>query len=120
MVRALTGGDCGTRLHCAYKVRFRASHPPFSGLLGFGELIPRCSGHTVAVLPMVVGNEYPTGTWYVEVIVRVPPGARVPSAQGYAVVQAPLFETKARPDGVGSATDTSTASELPLLATVTV
>ena len=37
-------------------------------------------------------------------IVRDPPDATVPNEQGNAVVQDPEFETKTRPDGVGSAT----------------
>ena len=54
------------------------------------------------------------------VITRVAAGASVPSAQGNAVVQSPLFETNVSPAGVGSETTTSRASDGPLLTTVTV
>jgi hypothetical protein len=54
------------------------------------------------------------------VIVRVAPAATVPSEHGYAVVHAPLFETKTRLVGVGSATETAAASDVPLLVIVTV
>jgi len=44
------------------------------------------------------------GTEYVLVIVALLPAASVPIEQGYAVVQAPLFETKVSPAGVLSLT----------------
>ncbi len=53
-------------------------------------------------------------------IVRVAPAVTVPTAQGNAVLQAPLFETKASPVGVGAATDTLAASLGPLLVIETV
>jgi hypothetical protein len=75
---------------------------------------------TDAVFTIGAGVVYDDGTEYVVVIVRVAPLATVPSEQGYAVVQDPVLETKVRPVGVVSATDTDAASELPLLVTVTV
>ncbi len=54
------------------------------------------------------------------VIVRVAPAVTVPTAQGNAVLQAPLFEMKVSPAGVGSATETAAASLGPLLVTVRV
>jgi hypothetical protein len=63
------------------------------------------------------GVVYDSGTEKVLVIVRVAPAGTVPSEQGNAVAQAPLFETKVSPLGVGSATVTLVASELPLFVT---
>jgi hypothetical protein len=54
------------------------------------------------------------------VIVRVSPGARVPSAQGNAVVQSPLVEANVSPLGVAFATLTASASDGPLLVMVSV
>jgi hypothetical protein len=59
---------------------------------------------TDAVFTIGLGDVYDDGTAYVVVIVAVAPAASVPSEQGYAVVQAPVFETKVRPAGVVSAT----------------
>ncbi len=53
-------------------------------------------------------------------IVWVAPATSGPSAQGNALVQAPLVETKLSPAGVGSATETLAASLGPLLVTVIV
>ena len=50
----------------------------------------------------------------------LPPLAMEPSEHGNAVAQAPLFDTKVRPDGVGSATTTPAALPGPLLVTVIV
>src|SRR5262245_53121796 len=50
-------------------------------------------------------------------IVRVAAGASVPRAQGKAVVQSPVFETKVRPGGVGSVTTTFVAVDGPWLVT---
>jgi hypothetical protein len=74
---------------------------------------------TVAVLAMLVPVKF-AGVVNVLVIVLVWPAVIVPSAQGKAVVQAPLFETKVVPAGVGSATETEVASDGPLLVTVIV
>jgi hypothetical protein len=46
---------------------------------------------------------------YVLVIVTTPEGAIEPRLHGYAVTQPPLFDTKVRPAGVVSATDTPVA-----------
>ena len=54
------------------------------------------------------------------VIVRVAPLARLPSEQGYAVTQSPVFDTNVRPVGVGSATLTARAGAGPLFVTVIV
>jgi hypothetical protein len=54
------------------------------------------------------------------VIERVSPAAIAPSAQGYADVQSPEFDTKVRPVGVVSATDTPAASDVPPFVTTTV
>src|SRR5437764_15026262 len=43
-----------------------------------------------------------------------------PSEHGYAVVQAPVFETNVRPEGVGSLTITALAAAAPPLETLTV
>src|SRR6266540_3748536 len=53
-------------------------------------------------------------------MVRLCPGGIEPSAQANAVVQAPLFETKVRPVGAGSWTETFSAWFGPLLVTVKV
>ncbi len=53
-------------------------------------------------------------------MVRVCPDGTVPSAHGNGVLQAPVVETKLRPVGVTSATETPAASEGPLLVTVIV
>ena len=60
------------------------------------------------------------GIAIVVVITCDAPGAIVPSAQGYAVVHAPVLLTKVKPDGVTSATLTPVASEGPLFVMVTV
>jgi hypothetical protein len=56
----------------------------------------------------------------VTTIVRVPPGATVPSAHGNAVVQSPLVLTNVRPVGVGSDTETPVALDGPLFVSVMV
>jgi hypothetical protein len=56
----------------------------------------------------------------VAVIVRVCPGRIVPSEQGNAVVQLPVFDTNTRPLGVGSRTWTDKALPIPLFVTVIV
>src|ERR1041385_1882815 len=61
-----------------------------------------------------VAPEYVSGTVYVDVIVPDWPEASVPTLQGNGVVQAPLFETKAMPIGVGSLTTTFVAGDGPL------
>src|SRR5262245_49929679 len=74
---------------------------------------------TVAVLTKVAVVATVAGT-NVAVIVRLAPGARVPRSHGNCVEQAPVFETNAVPDGAGSATDTRSAFDGPLLVTVSV
>src|SRR5262249_57489654 len=66
------------------------------------------------------GVRYAEGREGVVVMVRVAPGRRFPRAQGNAVVQSPLLETKSRPGGVGSDTVTPVATEGPWFLTVTV
>ena len=53
-------------------------------------------------------------------IVRTAPTGTAASVHGNGVVQAPVFETKVRPLGVGSLTVTSRASEGPALLTLSV
>jgi hypothetical protein len=49
---------------------------------------------------------------------RVAPAATVAKLHGYAVTQAPVFETKVKPVGVGSFTTTDCASLEPPFVTV--
>jgi len=85
-------------------------------LAEFGSVV---ADETVAVFWIGSGVVYDDGTEYVVVIVRDSPAGIVPSAHGYADTQSPVFDTKPSPAGVGSATDTAEASELPLFVTVT-
>src|SRR3954454_8228645 len=73
---------------------------------------------TVAVFAMAPAKL--AAVEYVDVMVTLCPFVIVPSAQGYAVVQPPLLETRVSPAGVGSATVTLDAADGPLLVTVTV
>src|SRR5205085_6356862 len=57
---------------------------------------------------------------YVDVIVAVCPFVSVPRLHGYALVQAPLLETKVRFAGVGSDTVTPVAVDGPLFVTAIV
>jgi hypothetical protein len=75
---------------------------------------------TVAEFTAGFGVVYAASTAKVVVIVRVVPAAMVPRLQGQLLVQAPEFDTKVKPDGVGSLTKTIAASDGPLLVTVTV
>src|SRR5687768_18093401 len=70
---------------------------------------------TVAVLVML--EPAPPVTVYVATMVFVEPAPTVPSEQGKAVVQSPLFETKVRFAGVGSLTMTLSAADGPALFT---
>jgi hypothetical protein len=54
------------------------------------------------------------------VIVRVSPGASVPSAHGNGVVHAVVFDTHVKPAGVGSVTITDVADAGPAFVTVMV
>jgi hypothetical protein len=60
------------------------------------------------------------GIAIVVVMICDAPGVMVPSAQGYAVVHAPVLPTNVSPAGVRSATLTPVASWGPLFVTVTV
>lgn len=60
------------------------------------------------------------GTLYVTVIVLLEFGAITPRSQGNAVVQSPVLETKLKPAGVGSSTETLAAFEGPRFLTVIV
>lgn len=51
---------------------------------------------------------------------RDPPTGTVPSEQGNAKTQAPLLDTKVRPEGVAAETETPAASDTPALLTVRV
>jgi hypothetical protein len=75
---------------------------------------------TVAVFVIGFGVEYEDGTAYVVVMVAVAPAATVPSEHGYAVVHAPVLETKVSPVGVASETMAVAAGSPPTFVTVTV
>src|SRR5690242_8187720 len=62
-----------------------------------------------------MGPVTPDPTVYVLVMTTLDPGAIVPKAQGYTVVQPPVFDTKVSPGGVPSVTDTPLAVLGPLL-----
>jgi hypothetical protein len=74
---------------------------------------------TVAELATLVPAKF-AAVVKVLVIVFVWPGVIVPRAHGNALVQAPVFEEKLVPAGVGSATETAAASEGPLFVMVIV
>src|SRR4051794_31875010 len=82
----------------------------------FGSLAPEV---TVAVFVVNVPAKF-AGIENVALIVAICPAVIVPRLQGNAVVQAPVFETKVRPAGVGSLTTTLPADAGPLLTTVIV
>lgn len=84
-------------------------------LPGTGSLLELETDAVLVIAPVAVGE-----TLKVEVIVAVWPLVIVPSAQGKAVVHAPLLETKVRLAGVGSLTVTPDASDGPIFVTVTV
>src|SRR5262249_57606094 len=96
---------------------FRATDDSAELLSGAGSGVPLV---TLARFTIGSGLTYPEGTESVVVMVRVAPGRRFPRAQGNAVVQSPLLETKSRPGGVGSDTVTPVATDGPRFVTVTV
>jgi hypothetical protein len=83
------------------------------------ELVSAVGEETDAML-LTVTPPPPGLVEYVEVMVMTCPLVSVPSAQGKALVQPPELETKVRPAGAASVTETPVAAEGPLFVTVMV